>query len=84
MGVKPDILRSAYRSALDQSLAHGLKSIALCSISTGIFGYDIRKATPVAMAAVRQTPKALEFCGELLQSDPSFTVVALQNPYLRR
>ena len=54
MGVKPDILRSAYRSALDQSLAHGLKSIALCSISTGIFGYDIRKATPVAMAAVRE------------------------------
>jgi len=54
MGVKPEILRSAYRSALDQSLAHGLKSIALCAISTGIFGYDIRKATPVAMATVRE------------------------------
>ena len=54
MGIKPEVLRRAYRSALDQSLAHGLKSIALCAISTGIFGYDIRKATPVAMAEVRK------------------------------
>ena len=53
MGVKPDALRAAYRSALDQAVGHGLKTVALCALSTGIFGYDVRKATPVAMAAVR-------------------------------
>ena len=53
MGIKPDALRAAYRSALDQAVGHGLKTVALCALSTGIFGYDVRKATPVAMAAVR-------------------------------
>ena len=34
-GVRPELLRSAYRSALDQAVAHNLRSVALCAISTG-------------------------------------------------
>ena len=52
-GVKPDVLRSAYRSALDAAVGRGCKSIALCAISTGIFGYAIDAATPVALEAIR-------------------------------
>ena len=53
-GVDADALRAAYRSALNVARAHSLRSVAFCSISTGIFGYDIREATPVALAAVRE------------------------------
>ena len=34
-GVKPDELRASYRSALDETVAHGLRTVALCAISTG-------------------------------------------------
>lgn len=53
-GVDADALRSAYRSALEAARAHGLRSVALCAVSTGIFGYDVREATPIALHAVRE------------------------------
>eukprot|EP00939_MAST-03C_sp_MAST-3C-sp1_P002328 g2328.t1 len=53
-GVKPKELRSAYRSALQQASKVGARSIALCCISTGIYGYPLQQATPVALAAVRE------------------------------
>ena len=53
-GAKPAVLRSAYRSALDAAVTRGCKSVALCAISTGIFGYKIDAATPVALGAIRE------------------------------
>ena len=53
-GVKPKKLRSAYRSALTQATNAGARSIALCCISTGIYGYPLSQATPVALSAVRE------------------------------
>ena len=50
---------------LDQALAHGLRSVALCAVSTGIFGYDVRKATPVAMAAVREWLEAGDHAAQM-------------------
>lgn len=46
-------LRSAYDSALHLAEDHGLKSIAFPSISTGVFGYPIEKAAPIAITAVK-------------------------------
>ncbi|MGF1736553.1 protein-ADP-ribose hydrolase [Photobacterium satsumensis] len=46
-------LASCYRNTLDMSKqVDGIDSIALCSISTGVYGYPIEKATPVAIAEV--------------------------------
>lgn len=53
-GVKPDKLRSSYRSALEVATKAGLRSVALCCISTGIYGYPVQQATPVALSAVRE------------------------------
>jgi O-acetyl-ADP-ribose deacetylase (regulator of RNase III) len=47
------LLASAYRSALAIARAQALASIAFPAISTGIFGYPLREATEVAVAAVR-------------------------------
>ena len=47
------LLASSYRSCLEVADANKLKSIAFCSISTGIYGYPLDKAAPVAVNTVR-------------------------------
>ncbi len=50
---EPDLLASCYRSCLEVADRQGLESIAFCSISTGIYGYPLEDAAPLALAAVR-------------------------------
>ena len=47
-----ELLASAYRSSIEVADELGLTSIAFPSISTGIFGYPVEQAAPVAIAAV--------------------------------
>eukprot|EP01096_Ripella_sp_DP13-Kostka_P001846 TRINITY_DN1233_c0_g1_i11.p1 TRINITY_DN1233_c0_g1~~TRINITY_DN1233_c0_g1_i11.p1 ORF type:complete len:496 (-),score=293.33 TRINITY_DN1233_c0_g1_i11:33-1520(-) len=53
-GERPENLRGCYRTSLDLLPANGLRSLALCGVSTGIFGYHVERATPVAMHTVRK------------------------------
>ncbi len=46
-----ELLASAVRSSLRLADDHGLKSIALPAISTGIFGYPLEEAAQVMLAA---------------------------------
>ena len=46
------LLTSAVRSALGLADEHGLASIALPAISTGIFGYPIERAVPTILGAI--------------------------------
>ena len=46
-----ELLASATRAALQMADAHGLASIALPAISTGIFGYPIEEAAHVMLRA---------------------------------
>jgi O-acetyl-ADP-ribose deacetylase (regulator of RNase III) len=48
-----DLLASCYRRAIELAAAHDLRSIAFPSISTGIYGYPISQAAPIAVATVR-------------------------------
>ena len=50
---EPDLLASAYRSAMQLASDQGLRSIAFPAISTGIFGYPLEAATDVAVSTVR-------------------------------
>jgi serine/threonine-protein kinase len=43
------LLAGAYRTSLGLAAQHGLKSVALPSISTGAHGYPIEKAAPIAL-----------------------------------
>lgn len=45
-------LANAYKSSLEAAIAHRARTVAFPAISTNIFGYDINKATPVAIAAI--------------------------------
>ena len=48
-----ELLASAYRSSLELASQHGIRSLAFPSISTGIYGYPIDRAAPIALRTVR-------------------------------
>lgn len=50
---EPERLASAYRASLALARAQALEGVAFPAISTGIYGYPLRAATAVAVAAVR-------------------------------
>lgn len=50
-----ELLAGCYRRALELAASQGLRSIAFPSISTGVFGYPIERAAPLAVATVRAT-----------------------------
>ena len=49
-----ELLAAAYRSSLRVAAEVGARSVAFPSISTGIFGYPLELAAPVAVTAVRE------------------------------
>jgi O-acetyl-ADP-ribose deacetylase (regulator of RNase III) len=53
MGEDPVKLRSAYETTLQLVEEHNLKSVALCCVSTGIFGYPLENASHIALDTVR-------------------------------
>jgi len=48
-----ELLASAYRSCLTLCSQHGIKTVAFPSISTGVYGYPIEHAAPIAIGTVR-------------------------------
>ena len=48
------LLESCYRSCLELAEEHGIKSIAFCCISTGVFGFPQKEAAEIAVKPVRR------------------------------
>lgn len=48
-----DQLASCYRSCLEIAEEHGVKSIAFCCISTGVFMFPNQRAAEIAVATVK-------------------------------
>ncbi|MCB1608897.1 MAG: O-acetyl-ADP-ribose deacetylase [Xanthomonadales bacterium] len=63
---EPDALASCYRQSLQIAADKGAVSVAFPSISTGIYGYPIEQAAPLAIATVLeslpQLPTVCEVC----------------------
>lgn len=61
---EPGLLSDAYRNSMEQARQHNLRTVAFPSISTGIFGFPIDQAAPIALGtvleAVRQHPEAFD------------------------
>jgi O-acetyl-ADP-ribose deacetylase (regulator of RNase III) len=53
-----EALASAHRAVVARAEEEGLATIALPAISTGVFGYPVELAAPVAVAAVRAAADA--------------------------
>ena len=58
------LLTNAYRNSMDQARQHGLRTVAFPAISTGIFGFPIDQAAPIALGtvadAIRRHPEAFD------------------------
>jgi O-acetyl-ADP-ribose deacetylase (regulator of RNase III) len=48
------LLASSYRSSLEAASSLGAKSIGFCSISTGIYGFPIEEAAPLAITTATE------------------------------
>lgn len=48
-----DDLRSSYTSCLNNAVEHGIRTIAFCCISTGVFGFPKEEAAKIAIETVR-------------------------------
>ena len=51
---EPELLASAYRSAIRVAEENWVRSIAFPAISTGIYGYPLQAATNIAVSTVRE------------------------------
>jgi O-acetyl-ADP-ribose deacetylase len=63
-GREAELLESCYRNSLELARAHGLRRLALPSISTGVYGYPIEQACGVALSTTKNIleryPQAFE------------------------
>jgi O-acetyl-ADP-ribose deacetylase (regulator of RNase III) len=51
---EPELLASCHRRALEVAAGLGCRSVAFPAVSTGVYGYPVELAAPVAVAAVRE------------------------------
>lgn len=49
-----ELLSSCYRTSLDLAKQHNLHSIAFPAISTGVYGYPLEEAVPIALNTVHE------------------------------
>jgi len=55
-----ELLAGAYRRSVELALDAGCDSVAVPAISTGVYGYPVQQAAPVAIAAVRDALRAAD------------------------
>lgn len=60
---EPEQLASAYHSAVKLADENGLSTIAFPSLSTGIFGYPLEEAAPIAVRALRDALRTTRSVG---------------------
>jgi len=51
---EPELLASCYRSSLRLAVDNGVKTVAFPSISTGVYGFPIELAAPIAIGTVQE------------------------------
>ncbi len=51
---EPEALRSAYRRSFELAAEQGAQTVAVPSISTGIYGFPVERAAPIAVAEARE------------------------------
>ena len=72
------LLADAYRNSMEQARQHGLRTVAFPAISTGIFGFPIDQAAPIALGTVaeaaRRHPEAFDEVRFILFSQDDYEV----------
>ncbi len=53
-----ELLASCHRRAIELAAEHGCRRVAFPAISTGVYGYPVERAAPVAIGATREALEA--------------------------
>ncbi len=77
---EPETLASCYRECIRMADDHGIKSLALPSISTGAFGYPVHEAAEIAVRAIVEV---LPSCAHLEQVRFVLFDIATREAYVR-
>src|SRR5918999_2863278 len=72
----PDLLRKCHESSLSVAESIGARSIAFPAISTGVYGYPVEEAAPIAVHSVLATPSGVERILFVLFDDHTYGVFA--------
>lgn len=51
-----ELLASAYRRSVEVAAGLGVRRLAFPSISTGVYGFPVERAAPIAVSAAREAP----------------------------
>jgi O-acetyl-ADP-ribose deacetylase (regulator of RNase III) len=51
---EPELLASCYRRCIEVAAGNGIRTLAFPGISTGVYGYPVDRAAPLAVATVRE------------------------------
>jgi O-acetyl-ADP-ribose deacetylase (regulator of RNase III) len=54
-----EVLASCYRRSLELAAELGARSVAFPAISTGVYGFPIERAAPIALRTTRETSERL-------------------------
>jgi O-acetyl-ADP-ribose deacetylase (regulator of RNase III) len=60
---EPGLLASCYRRSLEIAVERKLATIAFPSISTGVYGFPIERAAPIAIRTVREFTRSADTIG---------------------
>ena len=72
---EPELLSSCHRRSLELAVSLGCRAVAFPAVSTGVYGYPVELAAPVAIAAVREAQSApIEVVRFVLFSDAAVDV----------
>lgn len=52
---KAELLADCYINSIELAVQHGIRSIAFPAISTGLYSYPVKEATPIAVEIVRRS-----------------------------
>ncbi|MCY4068679.1 MAG: O-acetyl-ADP-ribose deacetylase [Acidimicrobiaceae bacterium] len=75
---EPDLLASCYRESLARADEAGAESVAFPSISTGIYGYPVAQAAPVAVRTVQITSTNVRLVRFVCFDDKTFDTYRLE------
>jgi O-acetyl-ADP-ribose deacetylase (regulator of RNase III) len=79
---EPELLASCYRRCIEMAAQNGIRTLAFPGISTGIYGYPVELAAPVAIATVRATVTGLPIIREVIFCCHSATDLVLYQALL--
>lgn len=68
------LLEKAYRSSLALAKEYGLRTVAFPSISTGIYGYPLEKAAPIALRTLLEEAPAFDALYMVAFDEHTFSV----------